>query len=430
VIVSHVRQVLRQLQAEARVAHASEDHGMTGQVPPDLSPTTSYESISRHGFGLRNQVLSLMGSHPNYEHLDNQQAEGAVWRFVCMSIKDRGSNHVEPFLTRYHKDATDEVIFFSVRHLQVTESMTFSDCDLLPIDDPTIPAGESLREESDVGSVVRISETGTSMAKQVDRARIRAEYALDLLRVCLRRHNQFHAAQMRFSLGERFATEHGTGWKRRSDVAYDLTVNPGIVAGVKEWPAASLALVGSNDLERHARLAVDWLARARLTPEPLMETLFLFFALEALLGDRQDKKKGHDLAFRRAMLSHVQRGGFTTPDATYLLYDQVRSAAVHGSASPEVPSRMLVSLDHDVSLALDEYLEFAAERGLTRRSAVMRALRDHPDSGDMVLWLHQHASDLSCTVLVGHSIDESLDVGGDLRLGGEGLSSDGDGDLA
>ncbi len=40
------------------------------------------------------------------------------------------------------------------------------------------------------------------------------------------------------------------------------------------------------------------------------------------------------------------------------------------------------------------------------------------------------SSGLSCTGLVGHAVDDLLDVGGDLRCGGDGLSSDGDGDLA
>ncbi len=49
---------------------------------------------------------------------------------------------------------------------------------------------------------------------------------------------------------------------------------------------------------------------------------------------------------------------------------------------------------------------------------------------DGVEFLVGPARDLSCTGLVGHSIEEILDLCGDLGLGGDRLAGHGDGDLA
>jgi hypothetical protein len=40
-----------------------------------------------------------------------------------------------------------------------------------------------------------------------------------------------------------------------------------------------------------------WIERARFTGEPLIALLYLFFALEALLGDKPEGLKADDLAF-------------------------------------------------------------------------------------------------------------------------------------
>lgn len=78
-----------------------------------------------------------------------------------------------------------------------------------------------------------------------------------------------------------------------------------------------------------------WIEQAFVVGDKqLLELLFCFFALEALLGDKSDGLKAHALAFRRALLGSVVRGHFAHPNRLALLYDKVRPAAVHGSEPP------------------------------------------------------------------------------------------------
>jgi len=133
-----------------------------------------------------------------------------------------------------------------------------------------------------------------------------------------------------------------------------------------------------NDLQRQADLALRWIERGALATEPLEALLFFFFGLEALLGDKSEGLKARGLAFRRAMLSVATTEGFSHPERTYSLYEEVRSAAVHGSPPPAVTEDEVRRFGWDVRLALDEYLQFAQAQGVRRRGRLLAALEKHP----------------------------------------------------
>jgi Zn-dependent alcohol dehydrogenase len=48
---------------------------------------------------------------------------------------------------------------------------------------------------------------------------------------------------------------------------------------------------GRNDVERRANTALRWFEQAQLAGDPLMEVLFCFTALEAILGDTSEGLK-------------------------------------------------------------------------------------------------------------------------------------------
>jgi hypothetical protein len=53
--------------------------------------------------------------------------------------------------------------------------------------------------------------------------------------------------------------------------------------------------------------------------------LFLFFALEAILGDKSKGLKGRDFALRRSILGLRTTGGFSDPARACVFYEKVRS---------------------------------------------------------------------------------------------------------
>ena len=101
------------------------------------------------------------------------------------------------------------------------------------------------------------------------------------------------------------------------------------------------ALTMMSVFHKAADRALGWIERAQLTGDRLVALLFLFFALEAILGDESEGSKAMPLAFRQALLDVDRSGGFSDPNPTWLLYGAVRSAAVHGSEAPPISERTL-----------------------------------------------------------------------------------------
>jgi hypothetical protein len=212
--------------------------------------------------------------------------------------------------------------------------------------------------------------------------------------VALRQHRGINDWQLRFRLSGDYAfSNHGGGWSARPDSAWELGLRPELVELAMSQPVAGLPLEPSTDIERKADVAIRWLERARFASEPIIAMLYLFFGLEALLGDTSEGLKAPALAFRQAMLSHVVAQGFTHPNETFFLYDQIRSGAVHGEDVPSVFPDDVRRFDWAVRTTLNEYLTYAKAEGFTRRSRLVKGLEAHPDRPKLMSWLRTNGGD-------------------------------------
>lgn len=140
-------------------------------------------------------------------------------------------------------------------------------------------------------------------------------------------------------------------------------------------------------------LAVGWLDRAVFASDPLVATLYRFFALEALLGESSDGLKNGPLALRQMTLSAIATGGFRHPDDTFLAYKEVRSFAVHGEAAPAVTPQQASRFARAVQDTLDQYLTIANQHGFTKRRQLMDLLDNYPDRDKLIAWIRENGSD-------------------------------------
>jgi hypothetical protein len=143
-------------------------------------------------------------------------------------------------------------------------------------------------------------------------------------------------------------------------------------------------------IEQSADVAIRWIERGWMESNPLVALLFLFFALEALLGDKGEDLKSHNLAFRQALLAVAADGRFTVLDPTLLLYDRVRSCAVHGSGLPEVHEDTVGRFSQSLRLTLAQYLRFATDKGVHRQNQLVTMLDSHPERINLAYWLRRH----------------------------------------
>lgn len=339
------------------------------------------------------QLLKKLDVALPFEHLGDK-AEALVEEFA-LAVRQAGTqDNVADFLARHQQAPQVLVCYMPVEHLDVPRVTEILGLRLLPMGHEDVPnPGRFFTLEPPIASVAAVTVAGTHPGRMAARARLQAERSLRALRVALRRHRGINDWQLRFRLAPGYAFESGAaGWKAPPDSAYSLTLDDRLLQIAEGVAAAALATEPTHDIERKADVAVRWMDRARFATEPLVALLYLFFALEALVGDRSEGLKAPLIAFRQAMLNHLLTGDFSHPDTTLFLYDRVRSGAVHGEDPPEVSARDVSKFDASVWNTLEQYLAYARQEGLTKRGRMMAAIDQHPDARALGNWLRAYAT--------------------------------------
>lgn len=384
------RRALRVLQAAARDTRAPEsgDHGRSGRVPADLiEDDFRWLYLSRRETTLFEKAREALLNDLALEHV-GRRADELVWRFVCEASRKRSVDHVEPLLTAHARDVESHSVFFTVLHLRAVEPFQFAGVEFFPLSDDRVPASAQLKDEPHAGAAVAVATAGTDRDRIVVRARKEATHALMLLRVASAQSINLHERQLRFQLGERFAfTDSRAGWALGPDAAWEASMSAVEADKLSEQRLAGLTPAPKGSIQRHANTAVRWLNRARFANDPVERLLFLFFSLEAILGDIGGGEKGRNLAFRLAMLDHVSSGSFNEPSKTFVLYDSVRSVAVHGGEPPEINMRTVDGFGSTIHRAINLFLAHADALGATKRSQVCVSLEQHEDSVELLAWL-------------------------------------------
>jgi hypothetical protein len=226
----------------------------------------------------------------------------------------------------------------------------------------------------------------------------------------LRDSQGIHDWQLRFRVGQVYRFDDlNQGWSTPANTAHPLELSDALRPLIDSSPLATLQERPANDAERHAHIAMQWMERSRLEGEPLVALLYLFTALEALLGSRNEKKKAAILAFRAAILSHLVDGRFTHPAETLKMYDEIRSAAIHGEAIRRpVTSDLVSSYGLTVRWALRQYVSMIREKGLTKKSALIRILDAPENQKELAAWIRQAAPDAAWDELLSEIEEDSI----------------------
>lgn len=389
--------VEKQLEKLQRLVRATPVEGRPARwatLPPRLSSDEQTTvSFSREEVDAIKALSVALAEDLRFEHLRRPDKAAEMFAMECF-VNKRGSR-VAAFVEENGREPADRICYLPVLHLKVTRRNDIVGIALLPPTELGLPSldGPFRADAANTGSIAAIEVTGTDLQRMAERAKLRAERALRILRVALRAHRSINDRQLRFSLGTAYAfDERLGGWSARQDVAYELGLDARLVELVKKQAVASVSLEPKTRLQRAVHLALEWVERARMSGDPLVALLFEFFALEAVIGDKAEGQKAQSLAFRQALIALDQTGGFRHPDRTWFLYDRVRSSAVHGSPPPPVDWKVAGNFAWAVNITLDQYLRLVEEHGLTSRGAVLTYLRKHPRRDDLLQWLRERGA--------------------------------------
>ena len=164
--------------------------------------------------------------------------------------------------------------------------------------------------------------------------------------------------------------EPRAGWQRRPGEPITFQLNDQLVELAKSPPVADLWERGPNDVERRASRALAWWERSFSATDPVIKIVFLFAALEAILGNRNEGIKSDDLAMHRAALSEALDEGFSSLAA----HLTCTSMSVRWRSTAKSRWLSLVTkrraFEWDIRRAINEYLRFAQRLQLTKRKQV------------------------------------------------------------
>lgn len=349
----------------------------SGRVPDDLrTDTAAVLSLDAQTSAAAKELVDKLDVDLRFEHLSEREATDAVWRLVCQAALTKETGLAKAFVETHAKDLITTTCFRPVELLTVASEVPLVGAWLLPAETAALPEpffGPDPR--SQMGCAIAVQVTGTSGRKMSDRARATAERALRILRIALRAHTMLPDIQLRFRLGTSVWFEDGgSGWQVAADQGADLHLDDSMVALAAAQPVTSLPFEATTEIERRVDLALRWLEAGQLATERDIELLYLFFALETILGDRAEKLKGPNLALRRAMLGLITVGHFADPSRINVLYDRGRSLAVHGEHADPVSEQVVDRLAWDVRAAINEFLQLAAQLGATTRKGIRKVL--------------------------------------------------------
>lgn len=385
--------------ALAEVQRAFRNHDPRPNEPPagtrTLAPSgpsspASYTYFSDEAVAVEN-AAALLARDLRFEHLEDH--EKAVWDLADKAIAEPDVDHVDGFLAANAMPLLTTTCYLTVEYLKLTGEINIDSVRLVPLGEDEIPDPQAwFILDPPVSCVAAVEVTGTDRRRMAERARDEVRRALRKLRLGLRGLNMYNERQLRFRLGPSYAfSSGGNGWSRPGESIFETPLSAEILERLRTEELFALPQVPETDVEKRADLAASWVDRSLLvTDSPLVALLYLFFALEALLGQKSEGLKGHGLAIRLAMLQHVTGSGFSYPSATFFLYDKVRSGAVHGEEALEVDWRTVSHLTWDARDAINRFLRLAQREGFKTRRRVLRYLTEHGERPAMERWLLEH----------------------------------------
>jgi hypothetical protein len=276
----------------------------TGSVVVDLNGAGAYAY---------DEACAHLAEDLRFEHMDKNEREAATQTFAARAAIEKSESHVDWFVSEHAHEVLDLTCSFTVEHLIVDERRELFGATLIPASDASLPTWLG-GAPSPLDSVIAVTTTGTSGLRMMERGKESAEHALRLLRAGLREHRSIVDDQLRFRLGTHYwFTVNGeprAGWQRRPGEPITFELNHQMVDLAKTPPIADLREHGPNDVERRAGRALAWWERSFSATDPVIKIVFLFTALEAILGNRSEGIKSDDLAMHRAALSEALDEGF------------------------------------------------------------------------------------------------------------------------
>jgi hypothetical protein len=391
-----VEEDLRKIQNALRTARpefGSEESVEGLRVTDPATGNSVLVALRASESALIRQIREALEGDMRFEYLKKPEVQIAEFVADCVFRSKEASTNA--FVATYAREPATRICYLPIESLKVVETLEVLGLTLLPPDDVSLPPAELLFDvRVPAGSVAKVSVVGADVTRMVERAREEVNHALRRMRVAFRAERALSERQLRFRLGTTYVLDDGdvAGIRTREDIPWGLEVNQYLADLAAGQSIASAPAIPLTDIQRRIDVAIRWMERATFEPDRLLGILFLFFALESLIGEKTGELKAGALSFRQMMLSHIVDARFTNPITTFDLYQVTRSDTVHGEAISAVDESRYDQFSNVMLRTLEQYMEIANREGFTKRKQLRKYLDEHPDRALLIKWVMDRGS--------------------------------------
>ncbi|HWS86436.1 MAG TPA: hypothetical protein VN282_05715 [Pyrinomonadaceae bacterium] len=396
---------------------------LSGRVPDDLltqeMKDAGHNSLLLTGEDVPRyyETIDLLRRQPELEYLKDKELKDLLWRLECevlvhkeeykRDLSKLGAK-LEEFAAALVRPLTDFEVLIPLQNFKVGgHEIALGDCtlrhfsreDLLEWGFGRHESWErSLRDFADRTAVV-ITERGNNTNLVAERARRRADLRLHTLRVALAQRDFTPDAQLRFRLSPHTVMRDAGEPRIRSC----QHVSPGPWTfeyvdahdrGYVEYAAGVLGRSAGFPKEFRERVerALYWLGRAVEGEELDQRVALLCTAMESLLSDRSEVRKGERIAYRMVLLESLRGNSFVHPAQLLWIYT-LRSSVVHGSGVEIVTKAEYRTMVHAARRTLKNYVDFVGDNNFRRYSDLIRHIETSGEAGQLSEWLGGHPAD-------------------------------------
>jgi hypothetical protein len=395
---------------------------MMGYVPDDIEIDRTkgnyfvlYDEYYRDYY----EIFKTLRDELSLEYLKDNELKNALWHFTCEIIAgysdyrntDRLKEKINEFSSSMLRPLEEYEVLIPILYLDVKAveikigDVTIKKFDELALQDWGIQS-DVFRETANKTMAI-ILEKGNNPKLICDRARRKADFIIRILQVSLSTDLYIHDNNLLFKQDEyMFYRKKDTpsSVRRQWHNRYEF---PPLVIDERLEKSINNFLCNISDIleeekyppelrERFER-ALMWIGRSIEEEDPDIKIINLSTALETILTNKSDGKKGETLAYRMLLLNaHVKRP-FIDPAKVLWIYE-LRSNIIHGS-------QIEIASDHEYSTmkfvaieTLRYSLELIHKLGLKDHNNFIKAIKSYNESKTILDWLKEQGDKRSLEI--------------------------------
>lgn len=376
--------------------------------------------------------FDMLRRAPELEYLTDKELKDYLWRLECEVFVNRQeykkdlsklNEKLEEFVSKLIKPLTEHDVMFVIENFKIGEAeINLGDCTLRHFTHDDLLGWGFAQHKMWQGSIKEYADKTLLIVKEVgnnpdliaERARKKADLRLHTLRIAFAERSFTPDKQLRFRLSDEFVVREAENTRLRRGLSaspklWDFEYHE---EHDKKYVGYAVGVLGGStnfpkDLKERVDRALHWLGRAVDQDEFDQKVTHLCTAMESLLSNKSEQRKGERIAYRMVLLESLTGNAFVHPAELLWIY-QLRSSVVHGSSVEVATKQEYRTMLHAARCTLKNYVVFIADNGLTKYAELIRRIEFSDEAKQLSGWLNLHFDGDDDIAQIKQALDDAI----------------------